>query len=50
MKEIRYNKSIVRIRGTYDLEKLKKDTATFMKKVERSKNQNGNKNKTRAVS
>lgn len=50
MKVYKYKDATVYIRGEVDRKRLTEATIRFMKKVERSKIQNGNKNKTRAVS
>lgn len=50
MKEFQYEKAIVRILGTYDPDKLRRATVEFMKKVERSKKENGDNNSSRAIS
>ncbi len=48
MKVYKYKDATVYIRGEVDRKRLTEATIRFMKKVERSKIQNGNKNKTRA--
>lgn len=50
MKVYKYKDATVYIRGEVDRKRLTEATIRFMKRVERSKIQNGNKNQTRAVS
>ena len=46
--EIKYNNSVVRIYGKVDRERIEDATISFMRKVQRSKD-NGNNSKTRTI-